>query len=195
MNQRARALLVSVLFIAGAAAVLCWPSEPSYHGKGLSQWLAQLDLGNPTESSARYQAVDALRSIGTNALPRLTKMLCAKDSPVTIALIKFDRRQSVFHFPVTSASTLQARALQAYGVLGDLAEANVPTLVGILEEERSPQIRACAAFALGQIGRGARVAIPTLRKALQDKDARVSKNARAALLNIQMWDSGLSIRY
>ena len=79
-------------------------------------------------------------------------------------------------------------------MLGGVAEGNVPELVRILQEEPSPQIRACAAFALGQIGRTAKAAAPALRKATGDKDARVRQNAQLALINIERWDEGSSFR-
>ena len=195
MNRRFRLLLLILLVTSAAAlALLCWPTEPSYQGKRLSKWLVELDLRNSSDANARDQAVNAVRVIGTNALPRLTAMLGAKDSQLATALLKLNAKQSFIHLPVAPASVVQARALQAYGVLGDLAEGNVPELVRILEEEPSPQIRACVALALGQIGRAAKAATPALRKATGDKNARVRQNAQLALINIERWDEGSSLR-
>src|SRR6266436_503090 len=195
MNRRVGLfLLILLLTCAAALALYFCPREPNYQGKRLSQWLAELDIRSTSEANGREQATKALCALGTNALPTLTTMLCTKDSPWTKALIKLDSSQSFFHFPVAPASVVQARALQAYGILGSLAEANVPVLIRILEEEPSPEIRACVAFALGQIGRGAKTAIPALRKATGDKNARVRQNAQLALMNIQMWDLDRSFR-
>src|SRR5260221_3926658 len=186
MNRHVRLLLlILLLFSAAALAVYFWPKEPSYQGKRLSKWLAELDIRSTSGANGREQAIRAVCALGTNALPTLTTMLCTKDSPWTKALIKLDAKQSLFHFPVTPASVVQARALQAYGILGGLAEANVPVLIRILEEEPSPEIRACVASALGQIGRGAKAAIPALSKATGDKNARVRQNAQLALMAIQ----------
>ena len=190
MNRRVGLFLfILLLTCAAALALYFWPREPSYQGKRLSEWLAELDIRNTSEANSRDQAAKAVCAVGTNALPTLTTMLCTKDSPWTKALIKLNAKQSLFHFPVAPASVVQARALQAYGILGGLAEANVPVLIRILEEEPSPEIRACVASALGQIGRGAKAAIPALGKATRDKNAWVRQNAQLALMNIQMWDS------
>jgi len=190
MNRRVGLFLLILLFTCAAAlALYFWPREPSYQSKGLSKWLAELDIRSTSGVKGREQAIKAVYALGTNALPTLTTMLCTKDSPWTKALIKLDASQSFFHFTVASASVVQARALQAYGILGGSAESNVPVLIRILEEEPSPEIRACVASALGQIGRGAKAAIPALGRAARDKNAWVRQNAQLALMNIQMWDS------
>src|SRR5882672_1578423 len=113
-----RLLLILVVTSAAALALLCWPTEPSYQGKRLSKWLVELDLGNSSDANAQGQAANAVRVIGTNALPRLTAMLGERDSQLATALIKLNAKQSFIHLPVTPASVMQARALQAYSVLG-----------------------------------------------------------------------------
>src|SRR5216684_2322284 len=108
MNRQVGLLLLILLLTCVAALGLYfWPSEPSYQGKGLSKWLAELDIRNTSEANVRDQAVKAVCAVGTNALPTLTAMLRTKDSPWTKALIKLDAKQSLFHFPVTPASVVQ----------------------------------------------------------------------------------------
>jgi HEAT repeat protein len=177
-----------VLFLAMLGWLTIQPNEPRYQGKRLSQWLAELDLRNSEEPGARNEAIRAVRALGTNALPRLTSMLCVKDSVWTKALLTLNSRQGVVRFPVTPASVVQARAVQGYAALGGLAESNVPELVRILEAEPLAQIRAYIVLALGQIGGGAKGAIPALRKAADDKNEQVRQNARWALLNVEMWN-------
>src|SRR5271169_5495899 len=64
--------LVVVLF------VLVWPRErePEYKGRPLSKWIASYTAKYPDESSPEYrEAAEAVRQIGTNAIPCLLKWL------------------------------------------------------------------------------------------------------------------------
>src|SRR5438045_3525167 len=67
-----KALIVSAaaLIVAAIAAVAFWPGEkePEYHGKKLSEWLA-LEREQPRESA------EAVRAIGTNAIPFLLRWI------------------------------------------------------------------------------------------------------------------------
>src|SRR5437870_8112714 len=101
MNRQAGLfLLILLLTCAAALALYFWPREPSYQGKRLSKWLAELDIRSTSGANGREQAIKAVYALGTNALPTLTTMLCTKDSPWTKALIKLDASQSFFHFTV-----------------------------------------------------------------------------------------------
>jgi hypothetical protein len=184
--------LVKVGLGAVALGVWVWlvvhPREPVYEGKRLGQWLADLDLRNPENATAHTEAVKAVRAIGTNALPELTRMLCARDSVWTKTMIQFNSTQGLLRLPATPSAVIQARGLQGFSALGSLAEPSVPRLVQILEAEPSPQARVYVALALGQIGRSARAATPALRRAADDKNEEVRRSAVSALINIQMWD-------
>src|SRR5262245_4261281 len=57
-----------VLFLA-----VSWPqSEPCYQGKGLSVWLRGFEND---DAKARWESAEALRHIGTKALPHLITRL------------------------------------------------------------------------------------------------------------------------
>ena len=62
------------LFVVVLIAVAVWPGpkEPEYQGKKLSEWLAIYD-GTNTTVVAKDQAAEAVRQIGTNAVPWLIK--------------------------------------------------------------------------------------------------------------------------
>jgi hypothetical protein len=138
---------------------------------------------------ARERAVEAVQAIGTNALPRLTEMLCLQDSLLTKALVELNSRCSFIHFQDKSTRRAQERGLQGYRALGTAATVYLPELIGRLDDPRSPpQARAYIALALGQMGREARAAIPALRNAASDTNELVSLNARLALANIHQWD-------
>lgn len=68
--RRSRILLLAGAFALTLGIVLarpCGPSDPVYHGKRLSQWLAETSPGKQLTD----EAIQAVRAIGTNALPYL----------------------------------------------------------------------------------------------------------------------------
>jgi hypothetical protein len=186
MRKRVQ-IAVAVLLVA-IVVIIVWQvlgvREPSYGGKPLSQWLADLDLGS---SDSPDKAAQAVRLIGTNSFPWLTEMLRVTDPIWKQAVIAVNAKQSIIRLPVTPASMVRARAVDGYNALGSGAKDNVPKLVQMMDSETSPQVRSCVAAALGAIGPGAKAAIPALLKAADDKNAEVCKHARLALANIQMW--------
>lgn len=61
-----------------------------------------------------------------------------------------------------------------------MGESAIPSLRKALKD-RSPRVRASAAFALGNIGRPAENAVPALVRALRDKNAGVRYSAAESL--------------
>src|SRR2546427_121149 len=98
------------LVLIGLAAVLVLifavarkPSEPSYQGKRLGEWLADTrftDSGRVVLSDASVRAV---RETGTNALPSLMTMLGSSDSQLKLRVIMLLQRQHLvqFHIPTS----------------------------------------------------------------------------------------------
>jgi hypothetical protein len=178
------ALALTVLLLS---VFIAWHvGEPHYARKGLSQWLTELDVGGCGDLEGRARAVEAIRKIGTNALPRLTAMLCVHDSIGNQWAAQLAARQSFIRLRFRSARQTQTLAVQGYQALGEIGAVNLPRLIGIMNEDGSSvEVRACVALVLGNMGRAARPAIPTLTRAAQDKDPEVRLNARLALANIQ----------
>jgi hypothetical protein len=80
MHRRAKTtfLAIAAFSLTMAALVSLRPSEPVYRGKPLTQWLAP-SLSNPdrgaTEWGARsLEADEAVRHVGTNAVPTLLRI-------------------------------------------------------------------------------------------------------------------------
>jgi len=75
-GRRRRVLIVlAACVLLGIGVVAFWPSdnEPKYNGKTLSQWL---EISRSRRYDDRWpQAEDAVRHIGTNGLPWLTKRM------------------------------------------------------------------------------------------------------------------------
>src|SRR5262245_36079920 len=154
------------------------PHEPRYEGRSLSAWLADLDLESPKSQEKPAQAV---RAIGTNALPWLRKMLVSKSPVWERTSVAVNANQSLIQFSVTPDNVVRNRALRGYSALGNQAKCDVPHLIELMESESSPQVRSYIALALGNIGPAASEAIPVLERATLDKNEEVHKNAVSAL--------------
>jgi HEAT repeat protein len=184
-----RVQIASVLAVIGGVLAIGWwgcaPREPRYADRPLSAWLADLDLANPHSPES---ATSAIRALGTNSFPCLTKMLRERDPPWKRAAMWLNDSQSLVRFPVTPARVIRNRAVQGYVALGLQAVGKVPELVGLMESEKSAEVRAAVAAALGGLGRGASAAIPALLKATQDPNKELRDSALLALANIRMWN-------
>src|SRR5260221_5529956 len=90
MNKRLR--IVIGLLLASVFGLLVWqalgPPEPVFEGRTLSSWLERhtpTSAGDPPYDSPGWKKADeALRGIGTNAIPTLLKMIRAKDPPPVV---------------------------------------------------------------------------------------------------------------
>jgi HEAT repeat protein len=76
---------------------------------------------------------------------------------------------------------LHNESIKALGELGPQSLAAVPALVELLRHDADPEVRWRAAFTLVRIGEGAQAAVPVLREALRDQNARVREGAAYAL--------------
>ncbi len=175
-------LILVLLALIATSAVVGHP-EPSYQGRSLSKWLSELALDPAVSQNARR----AVRTIGTNALPRLSAMVRATDPGWKRAVIAINAKQHLLHIAFTPAGIMRSDAVEGYRALGGLAKDNVPVLVRLLDSEPSVQVRSSIAQALGAIGPEAKAAIPALAKAANEKDLQLRLSATSALMNIQSW--------
>jgi hypothetical protein len=149
--------------------VAFWPGErePEYNGKKLSEWLA-LQRYRPEEAS------DAIRAIGTNALPVLVSWA---EYQMPAWRFELARGYSSFPRPIYSDSradffinrkgTMRSfNSVFAFRILGTNASAAIPELSRFVMDARN-QDRRNAAHALAYIG--GRDALPPLLAALEDK--------------------------
>jgi HEAT repeat protein len=164
MGKKQRIVIAALLIVllGGVAWWLLRPSEPSYQGKSLSAWLGDYLLPNAGASDAD----DAVRHIGTNAIPTLLRMLRAKDSPLKTKSIKLLGRQNLLKIKITPANFKNFEARLAFRALGESASNAVPELLQIYAEKISLDSQCQTIGALGDIGPAAKSAIPTLLGAL-----------------------------
>ena len=181
-------LLVLLVCLTG---FLAWQflhsREPVYQGKPLTAWLEQFSTNHFTHRGgvADKQAEEAIRQIGTNALPLLLKLITSKDSP-------FKKRMEAilpkrWQGPLVSRQAWDRQMLGAYGfvALGTVAEPAVRTLID-LASGTDPDIRYFAVYALGHLGSAAKPAIPLLIKRLEDPVEHVRGDAMNGLAGIHL---------
>jgi hypothetical protein len=174
-----RKRIVWIAFIILAALLICivcftppTRQEPVYQGRTLTQWLTRLDDGEafgisssslPTFSRAQTEAADAIRAIGTNALPFLVEDI--HSHPLEQALrFKLFRllhmdgfgigfgRKTYFSSDVTSEDRIRWRAAQGLAALGPLAKPAIPELTRLLFTNYFHSSIKEAAYALAAIG-------------------------------------------
>lgn len=185
-----RIALVALLLIVLGAAVwleLDWPREPVYQGKPLTYWLRILTLPAANISSGYGlwrpdpQAVEAIRHIGTNAIPTLLHMTRAHDSALKRKLIALAQKQHLIRIRFTAAGERHLQARVAFRELGSTASNAVPALIEIYEANYSVSSQEAAAYVLGSIGLAARQAVPSLVRILADTNNYARRASIVAL--------------
>ena len=135
MNKiRIIASLIVVCVFAGIALFAFRSREPVYQERPLSAWLEDLDYGQPSfRREAVPQAEEAVRQIGTNAVPFLVGMMRCKDSPFRKKMVALCSKQSFIKFNFRPpADTLQWRGALGIYVLGPAGKAAIPELINLL---------------------------------------------------------------
>ena len=151
-----------VVLSAGIIRQLLHLKEPTYHHKRLSIWLQTYSPDN-AESP---EADEAVRAIGTNAIPILLDNLRAHDSTLKLNLAALGMR-------FTPAATHHLRAERGFSALGNEASGAVPALTAIYTQNFSASARRAAGNALVEIGPAAKTAIPALIKSATDTNSEV----------------------
>jgi len=165
------------------------PSQPVYEGKTLSRWLeghVPTSGADPPYGSPGWKKADeALRHIGTNAIPTLLEMLRAKDPPpIVLKLLDLARKQRLVSLRYRYAEQRNMEAAYAFETLGASAAGAVPTLIKIYEAHRSASSRMYTAQALGHIGPAANAAIPVLVRDFSRTNGQVRFDAVSAVMQI-----------
>lgn len=198
-----------MVFLAVTAVV--FPREPVYEGRRLSAWLRDLSSGRNGEASTQLPARQAVKEIGTNALPFLLKMLKSQDPEWKSQSVAWLQDTCDLDLSASLAEAQRQRALRGFQALGREAEPAVPELRSLVfgsdnlvalhavEALRSiggpqvlpvlfealnhtnPPLRAEAIVALGSARSRARDAVPQLLKELESPDNLTRIQAAQAL--------------
>ncbi len=156
------------------------PSELVYQGKPLSAWLRGYD-SYPSPDTDRV-----VRAIGTNAIPKLLRMLRQTDSPIQTNLLAVLRKLHIIKSDPIQAKELNREASLAFRALGTQAAVAVPDLIRIFDEARSPSSQRLAALALGDLGSAANQAVPRMLQGVTNADASLRWVCLNALFNMEL---------
>jgi HEAT repeat protein len=142
---RVAGLGLAAIAIAGLA-VLLRSREPQYDGHTLSYYLSSQTYGDlRRERDAR----EAIRQIGSNAVPYLVDILNARESVLETRLRGFLQHQSLIQLSFVPLAARQKQAAMACAELGPVAAPAIPALTNLLED---PFLASWAVCALAQIG-------------------------------------------
>ena len=159
-----------LLFVCGAVAfvVACFlirQREPSYHGVSLTAWLCAYDslatTGRAPSPQQKQEAAEAVRHIGTNALPCLLKWMRYEPAPWRKQWRNaFDKMPHPLNRPgrlSDSAFGLKWElrnqlARDGFEILGREATSAVPELFQMARQGASTRLKNDARFALMDIG-------------------------------------------
>jgi hypothetical protein len=127
------AILMAVLLLSWLVTHLTQPTEPSYQGRTLSNWLgtclaSELDDTTANGEALRQATQHAVREMGTNAIPALLRWAQAKESPWKSSLNSALARQNLISFRFQTAQDRQILASAGFAFLGNEARAAVPAL-------------------------------------------------------------------
>jgi HEAT repeat protein len=150
MKKGSRILLILALaaFVALLGFFVLKPHEPYSGGRPLSSWLKQLDDGDtqngvswspwaPHRSEKQAQAAEAIRLIGSNAVPNLLVALTNREPNLRVKMLKLLAKQHWIKTPLPPTNHMHRAAALAFDVLGPTAKDAVPDLVGILKNPMS----------------------------------------------------------
>ncbi len=149
-----------------AAAV--WPErdlpDPTFEGKPLSRWLYDYETYNFIGSKTFWHHDEAVKSIGTNAIPMLLHKLRARESPLKDRLAAWARSLRLVRSgnPSVSAAQQNKAGWRGFHALGADAAPAVPALINIYEQELSDSSMCATAHSLGSIGPPAGAAVRAL---------------------------------
>jgi hypothetical protein len=193
MDMNKRIGIISGLLLAGVAVSLLWrnsgPREPVFEGRPLTSWLdhhvASSAASPPYGSPGWKKADEAVRHIGTNAIPTLLEMIRAKNRPpFVLKLMEMARGLGLTKMRYRYAMPRHEEAEYAFEMLGTNAVSAVPELIRIYEQNISASSQRCAALALGHIGRGAQAALPALIQRFTHTNKEVRFYAVSAVMSI-----------
>lgn len=144
-------ILWFALVLIAVALVTTWVKFNSplcYQGKPLARWLTQLQSPNSTD---RQTAEEAVKAIGTNAIPTLVKYLGRTNTwlgmRATEALTPAAKKLGLVDWDRWSENYYHSRAMCAFRTLGTNAQIATPALLALMTSPQR-QIKLHASFAL-----------------------------------------------
>jgi HEAT repeat protein len=160
-------------------------AEPKYQGRSLSKWLSAFRKAKD-DSAEEKHASEAVRAIGTNAVPQLLRMLTNADLQVQLdAKNGFTILGPVAAPAVPALATIMAgtNELNVFIAAQALGEIGPPALSALMEtmSNRHFKLATEAYLAIGGLGTNARPVIPILLNDLQNPNHFYRERAADAL--------------
>jgi peptidoglycan/xylan/chitin deacetylase (PgdA/CDA1 family) len=172
-------MVLLLLAVLGSGAWFTFRStEPEYQGKKLGAWLWELEVSPDTISPAWKESVQAIRAMGTNALPSLLARLQARDSRLKLRTVGWVQDTLELDLGDSLAEVQKRRAIAGFRILGRVAEPAIPQLTALVSAADT-ETAASALMALAELG-GPRT-IPPLIAALTNNNSGVNVPAAATL--------------
>ncbi len=167
-KRRLLVVLPAVLLVAALYAIFRPQPEPSYQGRSLRTWLADFDKDlarNPRWGLAPFliqdvkrldqKAVEAIRQIGTNALPFLLSWIRYEAPAWNTKLKGLLKKAGISWSPGLDKERRAARAQVAFEILGPRAKAAIPELTRVTDDSRPSIPARRAILALSCLGEAA----------------------------------------
>ena len=164
-------LLIAIIVLASVVFSFTRPSEPSYQGKTITEWLVQY-RGSLVSNHPDTNCQAAIRAFGTNALPTLLRLTGAADSSLKAKWADFANNQNLVHVHVLRDFEKQEHAYLGFQLLGEGASPAVPSLVK-LAKHSSPRVRIRSLICLMAIVPSGDFIRSVMVDALKDSDAGV----------------------
>jgi hypothetical protein len=145
--------------------------EPEYEGYPLSYWLLARER---LAERASPQAQNAVREVGTNAIPVLLRWM-RYEIPAWRQQLRYSRlwghlgsfaRESARSLMTTRAERLADASAGAFKELGPEGRAAIPALIGLMDNTNAPHTALRAMLALGDLGTNG---LAPLVSAMQDR--------------------------
>jgi HEAT repeat protein len=163
--------------VFAVALALLWPGErePRYQANSLSEWLLyeRPYSARPTDPNPQF---DAIRQIGTNAIPWLLKWV-RYEPPTWRKELETLAAKRGFKLEDPKAERVDA-ALFGFLILGRQASPAIPELTAMMNDPAFPNIAWYAAMALGDIGPEA---LPSLLAVLTNRQVMVRRQALVSI--------------
>ncbi len=182
-SSRQKRRLLVILLLAGVTGTTWFLAtrEPSYHGKPLSSWVAQLDR---TSYRQPNEVFDALLEIGPDSLRPLVAELKRKDNVLSKFYSTLWRKlpaafRRSLPAPVDRAQR-RVTAAWALGIIGPAARSTAPAFVAALTDS-DERVRHHSAEALRYLGVHTPDVVAALTRSLSDPVQSVRSRAAQAL--------------
>jgi HEAT repeat protein len=203
-RKRLIPLAVCLVIAVGLIILLNRHSEPHYNGRSLSGWYVlwnkSVEHDDPQSQAQAQEAAQAIKAIGTNAIPALLEQLRSRPSAIQIRLGAVAEKLSAFFAENKIARTIlySKKAVHPesiFVILGPQGSPAIPELSVLLRATNiHPEISRSAAWCLAAIGKEG---LPPLLDALAHAEPRGSMFAAHMLsivpLNGANFDLGTSL--